>query len=238
MFVACGKRIIFEEHFAEVFEVVLDELQFIDDILRVAAAELVAVECLRNHAVAAVVRASATRQDDNERVQVRTVEILLVAAVKVLAVNFRNPRNFVQVLDLRAFGLEIDFAFGRAVCKTCELANGSAVATEGADEVPAGVVCFADDDVVKRRFHFHRFERFRRGVCAHDGDLHVRHFFLDGVNYFQVVQNTRRARAANDKFRAKFLDAFKRLGQVKFHGGAVYQLDFVAISFANAGCIT
>ena len=53
----------------------------------------------------------------------------------------------------------------------------------------------------------------------------------------EVIQNTRGASAANNEFRAELLDAFERLREVKFHGGAVNQLNFVTVGFANAGCI-
>ena len=196
-----------------------------------------AVERLRNHAVAAVVRATAATENHDKRVQVCAVEILLVAAVEVLAIDLGNPRDFVQVLDLRTFRLEIDFAFGGAVGESCKLTDGSTVATQCADEVPAGVVGFANNHVVKARFHFHGFERFGRGVRTHDGDLHVRHFLLDRMYYLEVVQNTRGASAANNEFWTEFLDAFERLRKIEFHGGAVNQLDFVTVGFANAGCI-
>ena len=156
----------------------------------------------------------------------------------MLAVDLRDPRDFVQVFDLRAFGLEVHLAFGGAVGKACKLTDGSAIATEGADEVPTGVVGFANHHVVQRRFHFHGFERLCGRVRTHDGNLYVRHFLLDRVDDLEVIQNTRGASAANNEFRAELLDAFERLGQVKLHSGAVNQLDFVAVGFTNAGCIT
>ena len=195
------------------------------------------VERLRNHAVAAVVRATTTRQNHDKRVQVCAVEILLVAAVKVLAVDLRNPRDFVQVFDLRAFGLEVHLAFGGAVGKTCKLTDGSAIATQCADEVPTGVVGFANHHVVQRRFHFHGFERLGGRVRTHDGNLHVRQSFLDRMDDLEVIQNTRGASAANNEFRTELLDAFERLRKVEFHGGAINELNFITVGFTNAGSI-
>ena len=238
MLVARGERVVFEEDFAQIFEIVLDVLQFVHHVLRCAAAELVAVERLRNHAVAAAVRAPAPAQNHNQRVQVRTVEILLVAAVQMLAVDFRDPREFVQVLYLRALGLEVCGAVRLAEGEARNLVYGNTVAPQAPREVPACVVRLADNHEVECGFHLQALERLGGGMRTHDGDLHVRERILDGMHHLEVVQDARRARAANDKRRVKLLDALERLGQVQLHRGAVNQLNLVAIRFGSAGGVT
>ena len=235
---ACGKGVVFEEDFAQVIKVVLDELQFVYNIFRRAAAELVAVQCLRNHAVAAAVRAAAATQNHDQRVQVRAVEILLVAAVQVLAVNLGNPRDFVEVFDFRAFGLKIDGAVGLAEGEARDARNVLDVAAQVAGEVPRGVVRFADNHEIEAGFHFHGFQRFGCSVRTHDSNLRFRKRFLDGVYHLEVVQNTRRTRAANHEFGVKLLDAVQCLRQIELHGGAVDQLDFVPVRFDSAGGVT
>ena len=236
--VACGKRIVFEEHFTEVLEVFLDVLQFVDHVFGRAAAEPVTVQRLRNHAVAAAVRATATRENHDQRVEVCAVEILLVAAVEVLAVDLRHPREFVEVLDLRAFGLEIGRAVFLAEGKARDACNIFDVAAQVAYEVPRGVVRLADNHEVERGFHLHGFKRFGRRVRTHDGDLRARQFVLDGVHDVEVVQDTRRTRTADDQCRVKLLDAVECLREVQFHGGAVDELYLVVVGFDSAGGIT
>ena len=122
--------------------------------------------------------------------------------------------------------------------KPCDARDFGNVAAQVAHQVAAGVVRFANHHEVEARFHLHGFERLCGGVRAHNGDLHVRKRLFDGADDLEVVQNTRRTRAANDECRVKLLDAVQGLFKVQLHGGAVYQLDFVTVRLDCAGGVT
>ena len=149
----------------------------------------------------------------------------------MLAVNLRNPRELVQVLDFRAFGLEVYRAVFFAEGEARDASDVLDVAAQVAYEVPCGVVCLADNYEVKARFHFHGFERFCRSMSPHDGDLHVRKRFFNGVYHLEVVQDAWSASAAYDKSGVEYLDAFQSVRKVELHGGAVYELDVVPVGF-------
>lgn len=233
VFVACGKGVVFEEDFAQVVKVVLDVLQLVHHVFGGAPAETVPVQGLGNHAVAAAVGAAAAAQNHDEGVQVRTVEVLLVAAVQVLAVDLRHPGQLVQVLDLRTFGLEIH-AVAVAEGEAGNALDILDIAPQVAGQVPRGVVRLANDHEIQAGFHFHGFQGLGRGVGTHDGHLGGGQGFLDGVDYLEVVQNAGGAGTANDQLGVKFLDAFQSLGEVQLHGGAVDQLNLVAVCLGCA----
>ena len=60
---------------------------------------------LWNHAIGAAEGAAAAGKDDDEGIDVRAVEIALVAGEKMFAVNLADPREGVDVFDFRTFGI-------------------------------------------------------------------------------------------------------------------------------------
>lgn len=208
----------------------LDEFEFIDDVFWRAHPKNVAVQRLRDDAVAATVRAAAPGKNHHDRVEVRPVKVALVAGEKMLVVCLAHPGNFVEVSDFRTFGLEVDFSARCAVGKTRDIRNVRNFATEMPHQIACRVVRFADDDVIEIRFVLHRFERFRGGVRSHDGRGDIEEN-LERLDDGKVVDDARRARACDDEFRSKGANLCNGRFEVKVHRRTVYQLHFVTIRF-------
>ena len=171
------KSVVFKKDFAQIFKMRFDVFQFVHNVFWRARPKNVAVQRLRNHAIAATVWATAPRKNHDYRVEVRSVKITLVAGKKILVISLAHPRDFVEVGDFRTFGLKVDAAVRRAISKACDVRRLLDFSAEKSYQIPRGVVRFADNHIVEIRFHLQAFERFCCRVRSHNGGGDVEHDF-------------------------------------------------------------
>ena len=154
-----------------------DVFQFVHNVFWRAHPEYVTIQRLRNHAIAATVWAAAPRKNHDYRVEVRSVKITLVAGKKILVISLAHPRDFVEVGDFRSFGLKVDAAVRRAISKPGNVRGLGDFTAEKPNQIPCGIIRFADNHIVEIRFHLQAFERFCCRVRSHDGGGDVEHDF-------------------------------------------------------------
>jgi hypothetical protein len=220
--------VVLEEHFAQIGERRLDVFKLVDHVLDRTLAVGVAGERLRNHAIRAAERAAATRKDHDQRVDVRAVEVTLVAREQMLAVDLAHPRQRVEVFDLRTLGI-LDVQFAAAVRDAEDLRRRiGAVAAQVTHQLTCRVVRLADDHIVDRGFALEHFDRLGGRVRSHHRHG-ATHGLLDGLGNAHVVVDGGRRRVEHRELGLERADLFKRGLEVEVHGRGVEQQQFVAV---------
>ena len=227
------KGVVFEENFTEIGEAGFDERHFVHDILDAALAIGTAGHGLRNHAVGATERTAASRENDNEGVDIGPVEIPFVAREKMLVIHLADPGKGVQVFNLRTFGISNSlFPVSPGNAQNLFWMIGS-ISTKVADQFASSIIRFTGNDEVYGGLAFQNFQRLSGSMGSHHGNLAnitvSSGSFLNCLADAHVIVDGRCRCIQNRACRLEGRYFFQRAFEVKVHRGRIDDENFIGI---------